>query len=108
MKYKAFSTARRQELESRYEAHLRTLPPERVRLLQLAPPDVRLMKDCTETVKQFQEEMAGRGEIDLVRSGVDRDRAYISVFVRAGVDVDTARSQLPEFFRGYIVRVHRS
>lgn len=99
----------RQELEHRYAEHLASLPPERVKLLQVNPPvsdNVGLVMDLLQTTKAFQREMADHLEIEMVQPGLSRDRAFISVFIQAGVDVDACRLRLPEFFRGYVVRVH--
>jgi hypothetical protein len=99
----------RREFEHRYAEHLASLAPEKVKLLQVDPPvsdNVRLMMDLLQTTKEFQREMADHREIETVQPGVSRDQAFISVFVHAAVDVDACRLRLPEFFRGYVVRVH--
>jgi hypothetical protein len=100
---------RHRELESRYSEHLASFPLERRSLLQSALPadkNAALLRDCVQTATEFQETLAAHQEIERICPGLTRDRSFISVFVKEGVDVEACRRGLPEFFRGYMIRLH--
>ena len=105
-------TARRQEFARRFAEHLATLPPKRLKLLQVtdlpAENNVELMRDCLQTAKSLQQELKSRPAVQTVRPGLEsirgRWRLCLSVILNDGVDIQSCELHLPEFFDGYRVR----